>query len=416
MTKKPDKSCIIPPKFQKPNRFLYFVLFVATLWARRHYRIRYKKEALKAVRKIKGPVLVIGTHHGPYDFAVMISAMYPKRMSIVVAANLYYSKIYAKAVRMLKTCIPKKQFTSDLGSVKNIKKMIDAGISVALYPEGRFSIDGKNGRYADSVNRLIKWLGVPVVFIKCNASYHIRPRYAEDHRIGRLDAEVKTLFTAEEVKNLTVEEISARLKEEMSFNDMEYQAENGIAFKGKLGTATGLPNLLYKCPKCGAEFKHKTEGNAIFCTVCGNRAVLDEYGKITPDEGSVAPERIDFWYDWQYRELQKEIRLNADYELSHKVVLAAGDDKICDLIRVDEGVLTLNKDGFFYDGKEYKGLRFPIPNPPSLALYLPSHIDMFDGDVLYRFIFEGGERPVKMNAAVEILFDEYLSGKKGKND
>jgi len=43
-----------------------------------------------------------------------------------------------------------------------------------------------------------------------------------------------------------------------------------------------LELLLYRCPKCGAEFTMRTEGNEIFCAACGNRGRMDEYGFLAP--------------------------------------------------------------------------------------------------------------------------------------
>lgn len=136
--------------------------------ANRIFGVKYDRAQLKAIRAIKGPALIVASHHGPLDFAFLTYAMYPKRLSIVTAANIYYKKGVQRLLKTIKSAIPKKQFTTDYSSVKSIRKMLDAGVSVVVYPEARYSLDGRQGRVSDSIYKLTKWLKVPVVTLKCN--------------------------------------------------------------------------------------------------------------------------------------------------------------------------------------------------------------------------------------------------------
>lgn len=405
---KKQKTCIVQPKFKQPNPFYYFILWAASLWGKHHFHMNFDKKQLKAVRKIKGPVLVIASHHGPVDFAAVTYAMYPKRLSIVTASNLFYHEKFGALIRRFASCIPKKQFTTDYTSVKNIKKMLDAGVSVLVYPEGRFSIAGKNGRMSDTIFRLIKWLKVPVVFMQSHACYHILPKYATDFRVGRMDVHCETLFTAEECEKLDIASVQEKVKQRFAFNDYDYQQEHHIAYYGKNGATHQMEYLLYKCPACGAEFCHKTYDKYMECEVCGNKIEMDEYSVIRPIGNAAFFERPDYWYDWQYSELKKEIEANPDYRLSHEVDFSIADDAICGYRFVEKGVLSLDKTGFSYKGENSPEMKFPIPNPPSLPIDLPYHIDIYDReDNLYRFDFMGKEKPIKINMAVEIISDLY---------
>ncbi len=283
----------------------------------------------------------------------------------------------------------------------------DAGVSVVVYPEARYSLDGRQGRVSDSIYKLIKWLKVPVVTLKCNMSYQVRPRYVNDFRKGRVIVETAVALSAEECAALTSDEIKARLQPWLTYNDLAYQEQAKQCFKGKKGYAEGLPDLLYKCPKCGAEFAHKARGNYMECAVCGNTVEIDGYNVIRPvGKGSVCPSRIDYWYDYQYNELKKEIISNEDYSLAHKVKMSVSSDKDCCYTEVESGVLNLTKNGLVYQGTEYPEVRFRIPNPPALSIDLIDRIDVFaDDDTIFRFLFTAPEKPIKLNIALEIIAD-----------
>jgi 1-acyl-sn-glycerol-3-phosphate acyltransferase/uncharacterized Zn finger protein (UPF0148 family) len=405
------KTAVVQPRYKKPNPLLYFVLWVGTLYIRLFYRATFDRQALKKVRSVKGPVIIVASHHGPMDFTFATQAVFPKRVSFVTAANIYYKPFLGWLFRFTKSNIPKKQFTTDFASVKSIRRMLDAGVSVALYPEARFSIEGRNSRVSDSVFKLVKWLKVPVVTIKCNMSYQIRPRYIDDFRRGKVIIDVANPISAADCETLSVAEIKERLTPWLTFNDMEYQEAAKQYFRGKKGYAEGLPDLLYKCPKCGAEFAHKASGDIMECAVCGNSVEIDGYNAIKPHkEGSRCFRRVDLWYDYQYNELKKEISENPDYTLSHNVRLFVNDENNYRFAPLEAGTVTLDRSGIVYRGTRYPEVRFRIPNPPAVSIDLIDHIDLFaDDDTIFRFVFDGPEKPIKLNMALEIISDIVCS-------
>jgi 1-acyl-sn-glycerol-3-phosphate acyltransferase len=398
------KKTVPSPKFKKANIFLYSILCAVCLWARIHFRIKFKREELKAVRRLESPVLVLCTHHSGYDFAILSSALFPKRLSIVVAENVYYSP-FGKFARAVGNSIPKKQGLSDASTVMNIKKMLNAGLSVAIFPEGRFSIDGTEGKVSPTLFKLLKWLKVPVVLLVSHGSYQIRPRWANDYRVGKVRPELKVLFTPEELEKLSEKEIREKFTSNFRFNDFVFQTENNIRVKTKRGNAEGLRHLLYKCPKCGAEFAHEENGDFMECGVCGNKIFFDDYGRISPVGDSAYFERPDLWNKYQKEALRKEIASTDNYSLSHEVELEFPEGKTFG--HADRGVLTLGSEGFLYEGEKLGKVKFKMPNPPALSIDLCNFIGLTsdDGETIYRFVFPGKERPMKMNLAAEIIFE-----------
>lgn len=401
------ESRIKKPRYKNANIFLYLFLAFASLLFSLIFRAKIaSRKDIKEVRKIKGPVLVIGTHHSPLDFLLMTRVMFPKQVSFVLASNLFYDKRYAWAIRLMGNAIPKKQFAADLECVKSIKKMIDSGVSIGLYPEGRVSVDGTQSYIDDNIAKLIKWLGVPVVLVKSCGAYLSMPRFNLKMHIGKIEMSAKQIFTKEQTKTLSIKNLHTMLQEEFRYNEFEYQQKNHIAFLGKR-PALGLERLLYKCPKCGTEFKMKAEADTLHCTECGNTAKIDKYGGITPVADGICYPRVDIWYKYQKDTLQQEIDATPNYSLTCDVGLAINNETIGEFYSIEHGVLTLSPKGYHYAGEEGRTLDFSISASPSVAFVIGTSIDFFRDNTIYRFCFAKIPMSTKYNIATEILHQKY---------
>lgn len=402
------KTRIKKPVYKKTNLFLYLILILGSLLLSLIFRARMVgRKDLKTVRAIKGPVLVIGTHHSPIDFLFMTRMLFPKRIGFVLAANLYYDKRYSWAIRLMRNAIPKKQFAADFECVKSIKKMIENGISVGLYPEGRVSVDGTESYVGANIAKLIKWLKVPVVLVKNSGAYLSMPRFNLKFHVGKIELSAKRIFTKEETETMSASEIHKVLQSEFKYNEFEYQQDRHIAFLGRR-PALGLDRLLYKCPKCGAEFKMEAELDKLKCTVCGNTATIDSYGAITAQENGVCYPRVDLWYKYQKEELQKEIEAADDYTLTCEVGLAVNDEESGMFHSIERGTLTLSKQGYFYQGESGQTLAFSIASTPSIAFVVGTSIDFFRDNTIYRFCFDKIFMSTKYNIATELLHQKYF--------
>ena len=99
----------------------------------------------------------------------------------------------------------------------------------------------------------------------------------------------------------------------------------------------------------------KGEGNRFYCTECGNGAtILDTYEMIPFDDTCVIPETQTAWFALQ-RERERLAVQDEDFCLQTTVQLGVlptyellKDQKTSEI--VGEGVITLTKDGFRYEG------------------------------------------------------------------
>jgi 1-acyl-sn-glycerol-3-phosphate acyltransferase/ribosomal protein S27E len=401
------------PKYKIPTRFSYgFWRIFVTVWARL-LNISPDKESIIQMNNIEGPVLALGAHVNGIDFAGMMATLKNKRIAFVVSASLFYEKFISGFVRFLGNIIPKKQFSADFECIKAMKFFIDNGISIGIYPEGRVSIDGKSGDVADSTIKLIKYLGVPVVFSYTPGGYLQRPRYANKMRKGnRLYSYSKLILSKEQVQQMEISEIREVVREAFCYNEMEYQEKHQLSFipkSRKVSLTYGLDFLLHQCPKCLAECSmDATSGPEMRCKKCGNTISIDSFGHISPvKDGDLCYDRIDKWYAFQRESLLKKIEDSENYSRSTKVDLLINDESKFAFEKVDSGILTIDKNGFCFEGDVFQGLTISIKESPYITVRLGKHIDFFVDYRIYRFIFEEKGEPAGFNLAAELLHKKY---------
>jgi predicted amino acid-binding ACT domain protein len=85
---------------------------------------------------------------------------------------------------------------------------------VALYPEARYSLCGTTAVIPDSVGKLARKMGVPVVVLLCHG-HHINSPFwnLRDRGVKGTEAEMRCILTPEELKTLSVDAINERIRE-----------------------------------------------------------------------------------------------------------------------------------------------------------------------------------------------------------
>jgi len=117
---------------------------------------------------------------------------------------------------------------------------------------------------------------------------------------------LKKILTPEQIKDLSVEEINAILRQELSYDEYRYQKEAGIRITHPT-RAEGLHQVLYQCPHCKTEFSMGSEGAELFCTHCGKRWLWEETGKLRALEGETEFDHIPDWFAWERQQVAQQI-------------------------------------------------------------------------------------------------------------
>lgn len=392
------------------NMFLYRTLMPVLIGLSKIIvGVRTDKTALKGV---KGPYLIVGNHTSPIDFLYFTAGVYPKPINFVVAENMIYRKVYGAFIRSFGT-IKKKQFTADFQCIKQIKKNIDAGTHVLLFPEGRVSIDGTTGYIAPSIGKLIKFLNCPVIKGITVGSYVTRPKWGKK-RPGKVTLKMEPLLSIDDIGDMSNEEIYEYILKNFSYDDnVAFKEQNRKVYGLRL--AETLEKLLYKCPRCGAEFKNVSKYRTFRCTACGNTVKYNSNGTLSPSgENDKCFEFVSEWYKFQRDEVKKEVE-NPDYSFEENVTLLLTDDKTHRFEEAGKGKIVLDKNGITYVGTkcgQEVSRTFGLKNHPTVAYKLAQNIEIAEDNEIFKFVFENGFHTAKFVLAVEELYKKYVENAK----
>ena len=231
--------------------------------------------------------------------------------------------------------ITKKMFTPDVSTIRNIMRAKSENAVIVIFPEGRLSCYGHTLPIADGTAELIKKLGIDLYAWKAEGAYLSFPKWRDkgDARIGKINASVKKLLSADEVSRCTLEDIK-RITEEAILHDDEIAME-GVEFRSS-DISRGVDRILYKCPKCLSEGGITAGDNHIRCE-CGLDVTVDSYYRLHG-----APfDRINEWFVWQ----QNSIDTENEVMTSHVKLGACGEDGFMDP-NAGEGDISIDKNVF----------------------------------------------------------------------
>lgn len=399
MAKEQEKNGVA----RKPSFFLYTLPFaLASGIIKKKFNVHIDNSEIK---DIEAPVLALATHASHLDVVVDMIALKPKKYNIVAAKDLFTWKKFRPFIEKF-GAIPMTQSGMDLASVRTIKNSVDAGRNILLYPEGHTSLDGKNLYYlAPSIGKLVKMLNCNVVILNNYGTYICKPRFVHGTRKGRVEVKAQVLFRKEEIATLKPTEITEKITEALKFNDNLWQQENEVHFKSK-ELAKGIDYILYKCPRCGAEYSRHTEGDKWICNECGNTVQYTETGHIIPVLDGVAIDRIDLWVDYERDTLLEEMS-REDFKLQAQVEAFKRDDAKHEYIQIGEGDFFVDNKEIGYVGTDdgaYRELKVPISSLPVVVTKNIEGIDLVVEGVTYRFLFKEKKYSYKYSLVVENAF------------
>lgn len=307
------------------------------------------------VKKIKGPFIVISNHTSRCDWEYIGMAMKPNPLNFM-ASDVEFHRSHMHFIFDLMHVIPKKNFVSDLHCIRELKQVIADGGNVIFFPEGKSSISGTNQPIMPGTSELLKNLKVPVYVTRISGGYLSNTQWNIANRPGKVQITVDLLFTPEQLASTPVREMDDIINRAIYNDDFEWNKKMRVAFAGNENIAVKLEEHLYRCPRCEREMTMRGEGNRFVCTACGNGAVINEYDDLIPlDDTCAVPKNLRVWFELQRRAVYREIRDNPDFMLQEPVTIGhQPDDHYVDKHvtsePIGEGMLTLTRDSFTFDG------------------------------------------------------------------
>ncbi len=388
-----------------PHRGIY-TLAIGALKARmKRFNVRIVRENMDSVRS---PYVVLCNHCSKQDWIFVGEVMMPNLLNVVIT-RYYFSDPKLRVLLKRAGAIPKDQFCPDVAAVKSMLSVASRGGNIMLFPEGRTTPSGESETFERPVIKLLRHLKMPVVGMHMDGAYLTMPKWNDAPREGRVDIRVFPLFTVEELGEMSDDEAFDKLSAALYTDEYKWQKQNRVRFNGA-DNAEGLENVLYMCPKCGSELTTKTSGDTIRCEHCGNGTRLNEYYDFIPlDDSCVIPENISEWYKWQVAEQNRRAAENPDISMSDHVFLSQPTARRA-LHSVGEGVATLSREGFTYEGTrkgEQISIKIPLVMLPAVAFSPGVSFELYYRGEFYCFYPDNGQSTQKWSMLAEVLNKMY---------
>jgi len=397
------------PKHRKPLRpmfLLQLVVRILAIFDLLPTRFTYRAHGMEKIGK-KEPCLILMNHSSFIDLKIASRIFFPKRYGIVCTSDGFVGFGMELLMRLL-GCIPTQKFVSDVTLIRDMEYLLKKKkTSVLMYPEASYSFDGTATPLPRKMGVLLKKLGVPVVTVITQGAFARDPLYnCLQKRKVKVSADVTCLFTAEDLKNMTVAQLDEKLDEAFGFDNFKWQQENDITVDEPF-RADGLNRILYRCPHCNTEGQTEGKGITLTCHACGKTYTLTEKGYLSAQDPAFT--HIPDWYAWQRSVVRKELEAGA-YRLEVPVKIGMMVDYSA-IYMVGEGTLKHDETGFTLTGCDGK-LSYSQPPLACYGLYADYYwyeigdmICIGNADALYYcFPQDAGDVVAKTRLAAEELY------------
>ncbi len=367
--------------------FYHIVYFFVNLYLSIKLKIR-KKDCVRPKNK---PYIVLGRHTSFFDFYFTGKALYPERPAYVCNRFFFEDKKTSFFVKRL-GAIPKRLFTVDIDTMRYMRSAIDQKCPVIIYSEGRLSNDGHGMGAAKNTEKLIKKYGVDVYGFYTVGGYFSRPKWRNFFVRHQIDLYLKPLFTAEELKTATDEEISRKLDEFYTYDETDNYAL--VDKKYEQANICGLENILYRCKSCGSEYTLSSHDNRLHCSACGEDFVFDDGYKL--NDGT----KISDWCEAEKQALKSDSG-KTYRENCYVAKLCKGKMEKC-----GSGVVTMDDEGITYvgtDGENSVTYKKTVKEMPSLAFSCNEEFEFYVGTELIYFYPENPQTVVKWSLRWDLL-------------
>ena len=396
---------------RKPNIFWRSLIRLLTVFGLMGTKFRYTSERMELLGK-KEPCLILMNHSCFLDMQIAYRILYPRAFNIICTSDAFVGMggLMGWLMRTI-GCVPTQKFVTDLGLIRDMEYCFkELGSSVLMYPEASYSFDGTCTPLPRKMGVLLKKFDVPVVMIETFGAFSRNPLYNElqVRKSVPVSAKVRLLYTREEIKAKTVQELSDGLDEAFGFDHFKWQKEQGLEITDDF-RADGLERILYKCAACGHEGQMKGKGTKLHCAHCGKTWELTTLGELKAEAGETVFSHIPDWYAWERSEVAKALQ-DGSYRLDTAVDIAMLVDFKA-IYKVGSGRLTHDaENGFHLTGCDGK-LDYTQKPQACYGLYadyywyeIADTICIGNNDVLYYCFPSGGDPVAKTRLAVEELY------------
>ncbi len=368
----------------------------------------FKRKIIRnEIKGKKGPFVVIANHQAALDFVNLIGITYTP-MTFVISNSFYHSLPITAFLKKLGV-IPKQQFQTSLADMNKMKSVINEGKPLVIYPAGLMCEDGISTPIPSATYKFLKWLKSDVYVAKVSGTYFSMPKWSKGLRAGTTYLDVYKLFSKEKLAKAQIEEVKEKTNKALLFDAYREQEILRVKYKNN-DNIEGLENVLYKCPHCLKEFSMSVKDkNTICCNECGFEQEIDVYGFLHNKKGIGKEIRyVSDWSKFIYDDLKQKIKNGEETTLTAKTSIYMIDYKKHKFFEVGKGEITLNSERFLINGQingEKAEFEVPIATFASLPFSPGKHIEIQNGENIYRCMLDDGKLAMKFINMVKIFYE-----------
>lgn len=239
--------------------------------------------------------LVLSNHNTDLDPA-LVALSFKEQMYFVASEHVLRNNFTARLLKWAFAPIARMKGQLASSTVMDIIRTLKSGKNVCIFAEGNRSFVGKTTPIPKATGKLAKICGAALVTYNVQGGYFTSPRWSKTIRRGKMRGRVVNVYTPEQLKTMSIEEVNAHINEDLYEDAYKRQQKDRVAFRGKR-LAEKLECLLFICPECGRIGTMRSHDNVLECD-CGMKAVYTAEGSITGTRFSDIPT----WDAWQWKE------------------------------------------------------------------------------------------------------------------
>ena len=264
-----------------------------------------------------GPCVIISNHVTNWDPPLLGLSFPNKNLYYVASEHLFRMGFKTKLLNRYFEPIPRSKGSSAVDTVLKCLRHFKQGDSVCIFAEGDSTWNGVTDEIVPSTANLVKSSRVALLTYKFEGGHLSNPRWGKGVRKGKMRGGVINIYTPEQLKKMSVEEILECINRDIYENAWERQNADPVAYKGK-NKAVRMESALFLCPECKKIGTLKGVGDKITCS-CGFCAEYTELGTYEP---ATPFKNIYEWDTWQKECLKsKDFIHGEEYFSDHGVHL-----------------------------------------------------------------------------------------------
>lgn len=280
----------------KVHKYFYkFGRHIVALLTRIKFGYKYKMP-----ENLPENYIVLANHVTDWD-ALLVACAFKRQMYFVASEHIARWDHWFKLIDFLVSPILRSKGTAAMSTVMEILRITRAGGNVCIFAEGNRCWDGITCPVLPSTGKTIKKAKCGLVTYKLEGGYFISPRWSTNNtRKGPIRGVPVNVYTAEQIAEMSVEEINEIIKRDLHEDAYEKQLADPKRYKGK-HLAEKMEYFIFKCPECGKIDTMLSHDDKVSCAECGHTFKYNEFGML---EGTKF-ETIKDVSLWQQEEVAK---------------------------------------------------------------------------------------------------------------